>query len=180
MKFWKDNLTAACGQTKPLNPRRPSGVLQQVDSTLNLAECGFPLQVQAVDNALDCQTYTDNIKGGTYTSSCFDVYYNTSAQLLSATCGTGTGGFMQTSVNTSYCTPTSTVSNDHGVLVCSDYTSAVPAGSWQDSCGAVSYSPQGWLVAFCSSGTGSVLTAVAMSTCANGAQIQNIYGLLRC
>jgi len=25
--------TAACGQTKPLNPRRPSGVLQQVHST---------------------------------------------------------------------------------------------------------------------------------------------------
>jgi len=80
------------------------------------------------------------LTGGSYTSSCFDVYYNSSAQLLSATCGTG-GGYMETSVNTSYCTPTSTIGNDHGVLVCSDYTSAVPAGSWQDSCGPVSYSP---------------------------------------
>jgi len=63
MAFSNVSLKAACGMTKPFNPRRPGDVLIQVEASLDLSRCSVPAQLQAVDKTLTCLTYTSNIIG---------------------------------------------------------------------------------------------------------------------
>lgn len=170
ISFNGENLSATCSNT----------VGYPIKSTLGIGACDDGSTISNVHGHLSCDKLSSLVPQGSYLQSC--KYISLSGQTLSATCSNTIGEPIKSTLGLGACDSGSTVSNEHGHLVCDRMSSTLPQGSYLQSCKYINYWDGINLMATCdNTAKQPIVTGFDYKdTCAAGSTVSNYHGHLTC